>query len=118
MYKKLPYYLAYPVMFINDDETKEQRDYEYMKSMYPATAKRILPYIEKACDRLEYSCSMMYDEYPDRIQLDLMIKQIYDKVKDEENNSGNWLKELIQVMLYQELCKRRNEYRRNRRTYF
>ena len=118
MYQKLPYYLAYPMMFVNDEETKELQDYEYMKSMYPATARRIYPYIERACDRLEYNCSMMYDEYPDRLQLDLLIKQIYDKVKGTENNPGEWLKDLIQVMLCQEIYKRRSEQRTYRRRYF
>ena len=31
-----------------DDERIEQRDFEYMKSMYPETAKRLLPYVEAA----------------------------------------------------------------------
>ena len=41
---KMPYYMAYPMPFSYDDERTERMDFEYMKSMYPDTAKRILPY--------------------------------------------------------------------------
>ena len=52
-----------------DDDRISNRDYEYMKSAYPDTAKRIMPYIEVECDRMEYSGSMLFDEYPDQLQL-------------------------------------------------
>ena len=54
MDEKLPYYMAYPMPLLYDDERQNQRDYEYMKSVYPGTAKRLIPYIEEECDRLEY----------------------------------------------------------------
>ena len=37
---RLPSYLAYPMPLQYDDERIEQRDFEYMKSMYPETAKK------------------------------------------------------------------------------
>ena len=40
-----------------------------------------------------------------------MCRRIYDQVAQEEENPGEWLKDLIQVMAYQELCNRRSEYR-------
>ena len=76
MEEKLPYYMAYPMPLLYDDERQNQRDYEYMKSVYPGTAKRLIPYIEEECDRLEYTGSVMYDEYPDRLQLLLLLKQL------------------------------------------
>lgn len=130
---KLPYYMVYPMPFLYDDERLERRDYEYMRSLYPDAAKRVLPYVEEECDRCEGPCSMMYDEYPDRLQLRLMGNRIYNKVKDNEREfcenegsgeskgvqgqqyrqgSQNWLRDLIDVMLYQELYKRRSENRR------
>lgn len=54
MNQKLPYYMAYPMPLAYDDERVERMDLEYMKSLYPALAKRILPYIEEECDRMEY----------------------------------------------------------------
>ena len=149
------------------DERKERRDYEYMKSLYPDVAKRLLPYIEEECDRMEYDNSMMYDEYPDRLQLHLMCKRVCENVRKhekifygteyegllsqaEENSvmqmeeaermqepesewepefmqvqeqnrreperrrMPNWLQNLIEVMLYHELYKRRSDHRRSR----
>ena len=61
MNPKLPYYMAYPMPLAFDDEKIERRDFEYMKSLYPSMAKKILPYVEDECDRLEYDCSMMYE---------------------------------------------------------
>lgn len=118
MDRKLPYYMAYPTPLLFDDERIDRRDFEYMKSLYPATAKRVLPYIEEECDRMEYDCSMLYDEYPDKLQLSLMGKRIYDKAKKEEEEPGDWLRDLIQVMLYQELYKRRSDRRKYNRKYW
>lgn len=157
MMQKLPYYMVYPMPFVYDDEHIEERDMEYMKSLYPDAAKRILPYIEEECDRLEYQCSMIYDEYPDQLQLRMMCKRICENVKKhekfwmeceypeisshserelEENSAvkdtgkirgqerplgpmrQDWLQNLVEVMLYQELLRRRREgRRRGRRIY-
>ena len=111
MENKLPFYMAYPVPMLYDDDRNARRDYDYMKSIYPDAAKRVLPYIEEECDRREYDGSMMYDEYPDRLQLRLMCRRIYDKAEKEENDPGTWLMDLIEVMTYQELCRRRAEHR-------
>ena len=136
---KLPYYMVYPMPFLYDDERLERRDYEYMRSMYPDAAKRVLPYVEEECDRCEGPCSMMYDEYPDRLQLRLMGNRIYNKVRDNERvfceneedrdikgvegqqrcqGCQDWLRDLIDVMLYQELFKRRSENRRMRQKFY
>ena len=115
---KLPYYMAYPMPLLYDDERLDRRDFEYMKSLYPATAKRVLPYIEDECDRMEYDCSMIYDEYPDQLQLNMMGKRIYDRAKEKEKEPGEWLRDLIQVMLYQELYKRRSDWRKYSQKYF
>lgn len=115
MENKLPFYMAYPVPLLYNDDRNARRDYDYMKSIYPDTAKRVLPYMEEECDRMEYDGSMMYDEYPDRLQLRLMCRRIYDKAEEEEENPGAWLMDLIEVMTYQELCRRRVEHREIRK---
>lgn len=115
MENKLPFYMAYPVPLLYNDDRNARRDYDYMKSIYPDTAKRVLPYMEEECDRMEYDGSMMYDEYPDRLQLRLMCRGIYDKAEKEEENPGAWLMDLIEVMTYQELCRRRVEHREIRK---
>lgn len=156
MNPKLPYYMAYPMPLAYDDEKVERMDFEYMKSLYPSAAKKVLPYVEDECDRLEYQCSMMYDEYPDKLQLRMMSGRIYDNVMKHEKmfyengyedvaeqlqmekqqtprpgrgepaqnrppqgtGRPNWLRDLIDVMLYQELYKRRCDNRRCRRRFY
>ena len=151
---KMPYYMAYPIPFSYDDERTERMDFEYMKSMYPDTAKRILPYVEEECDRMEYENSMVYDQCPDKLQLRLMSRRVYDNVRkhermffgDEEDAglsgldgdqetgiSGTArerehgrdgrckspsLRDFIEVMLYQELYKRRCDHRRRCRRFY
>ena len=125
---RLPYYMAYPMPLQYDDERMERRDFEYMKSMYPMTVKMILPYVEEECDRMSYEGSMIYDEYPDQLQIRLMSNRIYEKVKNRNLKdaememqvvrSDDWLKDLVQIMLFQELFRRRSMHRRNRRKFY
>ena len=123
---KLPYYMVYPMPLAYDEERVERRDYEYMKSLYPDTARKLIPFVEEECDRCECPCSMMYDEYPDRLQLRMMCRRICDKVRKERMidlekegaSDDKWLQELVEVMLYQELYKRRSDDRRARRKFY
>ena len=151
---KMPYYMAYPIPFSYDDERTERMDFEYMKSMYPDTAKRILTYVEEECDRMEYENSMVYDQCPDKLQLRLMCRRVYDNVRkhermffgDEEDaglsgldgdqetgisgtarerehdrdgrSKSPSLRDFIEVMLYQELYKRRCDHRRRCRRFY
>ena len=128
MSMKLPYYMVYPMPLVFDDGRIDERDYEYMKSVYPDMAKKLMPYVEEECDRCEYPCSMMYDEYPDKLQLRMMCRRIYENVYENEKEIAgqvkkwqemgqkqNWLEDMIGVMLYQELYKRRSDERRMRR---
>ncbi len=125
---KMPYYMAYPMPFSYDDERTERMDFEYLKSMYPDAAKRLLPYVEEECDRMEYENSMVYDRYPDKLQLKLMCRRVYDNVrkyehideaeKPDEQTGGPSLRDFAEVMLYQELYKRRSDYRRRYRRFY
>ena len=84
--RKLPFYQAYPMPYLfgnGEEEKAEKRDLNYMKSIYPKTARQVLPYVEEECDRMEYEGSMMYDEYPDRLQLHMMCGRIYDRLQKE-----------------------------------
>ena len=117
MNQHLPYYMAYPMPLVYDDERIERRDFEYMKSLYPFEVKRILPFVEEECERMSYQGSMIYDEYPDQLQLRMMCKRIYDKVEREEV-ADEHLKEIIQILLLQELYRRRSQNRKNRRIFY
>lgn len=123
MERHLPYYMAYPMPLLYDDEKVDRRDFEYMKSMYPETARNLMPFVEAECDRMEYEGSMIYDEYPDQLQIRLMCSRIYEQAKKMQTSVENagekeWLRELIQIMLFHELYQRRCHHRRARRHFF
>ena len=137
MNQKLPYYMAYPTPLLYDDERRDRMDFEYMKSMYPDAAKQLLPYIEDECDRVAYEGSVMFDEYPDQLQMRMMCRRIYDRVKEldgiepegmqmeaqermgsRRSRKEDWLGDMIQIMVYQELFRRRCDHRKCRRNFY
>ncbi|MDD3362577.1 MAG: hypothetical protein PHW34_12975 [Hespellia sp.] len=107
MSQKLPYYMTYPMPYLFDSEKKEMRDLEYLKSMYPLEAKMLLPYIEEECDRMQFDGCMLYDEYPDRLQLRMMLRRILKKADIRPELNG-----LAEVLFYQELYERRCQFRK------
>ena len=64
-----------------------------------------------------YHC-LLYTSYPDQLQLRLMCKRICERAKEGEEEPGQWFRDLAQVMVCQELCQRRAEYRRYRKTFY
>ena len=133
MDQKLPYYMAYPMTLDYDDERIERMDFEYLKSMYPEIVKNVLPYVEEECDRMAYESSMIYDQYPDKLQLRMMCGRICENIKrnkklfrsesmagisSDTDHGGRWLRDLVEVMLYQELYRRRSGRRRMRRKFY
>lgn len=128
---KLPYYMTYPMPFEYDDEKKERRDLEYMRSMYPKEVKQLLPFVEKECDRMEYEGSMIYDEYPDALGIRMMCRRICEKIETDGLKTENLeipqkererkreeRRMIVEVLLLHELMKRRGEKRRNRRKFY
>ena len=72
---------------------------------------------------MEYGNSVIYDEYPDRLQLQLMCGRIYENVRKNEERyleieKDAQLKDLIELMLYQELYNRRCRNRRTRNQFY
>ena len=126
---RMPYYMAYPMPLQYDDERMERRDFEYMKSMYPLTVKRLLPFVEEECERMSYEGSMIYDEYPDQLQIRMMCNRIYNRAKETKpkndlememqvSRNDDQLRDLIQIWLFQELFRHRTNHRRQRRRFY
>ena len=116
MDQKLPYYMAYPTPLLYDDERRERMDFEYMKSMYPDAAKQLLPYIEDECDRVAYEGSVMGRRVYDRAEKDQVIEKL---IRSEGKGADeSWIRDLIQVMLYQEIYKRRSDQRKYNQKYY
>jgi len=73
-----------PVDFSNPtDEMQTERDFRMLQSMYPNTAKELLPLIEEECDRMEYEGSAMFDEYPDFTTVYTVQKKIVAAAREQ-----------------------------------
>lgn len=132
--RQFPFYTAYP-QYPNWNQISEDRvleDLEYLQQMYPSYAKRYQVIINDMLNRMDYDGSVIYDQYPDRWQLDRMVRNILDTIRLEErrqspmqpqnmesdsmpqtsteqNISDAWLRELVTVLLYYEILKRRRK---------
>lgn len=140
MQAPIPYHMAYPAPMYMQGEEEDERDLEKLQSMFPKTAKLIQPMVEDACDRMEYDGSLMFDEYPDKLMMERLIEQIYQNIQnsqDEEqmqgeegddifaaacrgrgcngNRFGDGVQDLISVMLFGEMHRRRCRRRRCKR---
>lgn len=120
MNEKLPYYMMYPLPFLREDDKESRKDRDYLRSIYPDTAKKLLPYVEKECDRYEYKGSVIYDEYPDRLQLSFMAGRIFkeacsgEKWEKQDEKDAAFLKaarDMTEILLYHEIMKRRETRR-------
>ena len=66
---------------------------------------------------MSYVGSVIFDEYPDQLQIRMMCNRVHEKIKKQEMEiaeSCNWLRDMVQIVLYQELFRRRRDYRKNR----
>ena len=97
--------------------------------------------MEDECDRMEYEGSLMFDEYPDRLMIEMVVDRIQKKVTGEDggleaeqfhggmqpppghrpppppppHGQNDHLRELIGVILNNEMYRRRCRHRRCRR---
>ena len=109
----LPFYMTYPGM--EGREGNPIKDLEYFGQMYPERVKRYQGRVMEMLDRMDYEGSMIYDEYPDQLQIRLMCNRVCDKVKRHENIEDENLKDMVQLILFYEIYNRRCEYRKRRR---
>ncbi len=117
---KLPFYLTYPMQNVYQTEREYEQDMERMKELYPKRMKKLLAYVEEECDKLEYEGSMMYDEYPDKVMMYYTACNIYDRAmpmeEAERRNRGRGrdrdFMDVIQVLLFDEMHRRRGRRRR------
>lgn len=130
--RTLPFHYAYPQYpdwnQINQDMISE--DMEYLQQMYPAYAKRYQVKINEILNHMDYEGSMIYDQYPDRWQLERLISSIMTAIRADEaadrqrdvqmqdnttqqnfddESKWMWIRELVTVLVYYEILRRRNK---------
>ena len=115
---------TYELMGNYEDEVG---DILYLKELYPASFAGLQLIIDDECDKLEYDGSIMFDEYPDKERLLVLENSVFEKVrlKFKENiavkqdvrglPSDEWLKDIVSVLLINEMMRRRSRRRMGRR---
>lgn len=127
----VPFYTTYPFLFPDMQEREQERDLQVMRSYYSHRAQRIQEKVERECDRMEYEGSMMYDEYPDKFMMEHLCRKIENEMmqeaesEDQENNmmtqefqKSGGMRDLIGVLLFDEMFRRRCRHRNCRRMWW
>ena len=78
-----PFFMTLPGYPGRMDEKEILNDLEYLQQTYPGEVRHCQRRIAEILDKYDYEGSMIYDEYPDRLQLRLMCRRIYDKAEKE-----------------------------------
>ena len=129
-YRPFPNYPGYqPNRSWNQlSEDRVLEDLEYLQQMYPAYAKRYQVRVREILNQMDYDGSMIYDQYPDKWQLNQLVRSIVQVLKNEERSMQQqqpdemedskwmWIQELVTVLLYYEILTRRQ--RKENRRYF
>ena len=93
-----------------------EEDRRLMESYYPRKAGLLKALVADQCDRLEYEGSFIYDEYPDRRNIERICREICSEVRDypelramekDRERETELLGELIGALLCQEIHQRR-----------
>ncbi len=109
---KIPFYMAYPMQTVYMEELEYARDLDKLKGMYPKEVRAIQEMVEDECDKMEYEGSLMFDEYPDRVMVNRIVKRIYDasanvqpdiqKFEIEQSDLGQYEREQYEEGAYEE----------------
>lgn len=127
-----PFYRNFQDPLFWEEERLQERENRLMRSFYPKTALELQRKVEEECDRLDYPGSFIYDEYPDKFMMEqvccrirgsmerdsMEMSQIRDDRREDRRNDrrdNNLLDELIHVLLFQEMRRRRCRHGRCRR---
>ena len=109
----LPYFMAYSIPEDNINDTTRRNDREYFRQLYPQEVKRYIRVIVEVLDRMDIRESYIYDEYPDRLRMERLSDTILRLIPLEKNMNRETQKNLIRILLWEEIIDRRD---RNRRT--
>lgn len=106
-------------------EQQIMEDLSYLQQMYPDYVKKLQITMNDMLNTMDYEGSVIYDQYPDKIQLERFVASILATVKNDTENTSSKedkeaentqipdnderLKELITVLFYNELLKRRHK---------
>lgn len=88
IFEKIPFYMTYPIQNLYQAEQEYEKDLERIKETYPEEIRKIMPFIEKHCDQLEYEGSRIYDENPDRTMMENEKDKLYEIIREMVEETG------------------------------
>lgn len=127
MFESFHYYPLYANIpaFAGWNQISEQQimeDLSYLQQMYPAYVRQLQSKINNMLNTMDFEGSMIYDQYPDKIQLERFLSSFLASLGNEQQDTSSdapdgtqtpetdaHLKELITVLFYDELLKRRHK---------
>lgn len=130
MFESFHYYPLYANIpaFAGWNQISEQQimeDLSYLQQMYPAYVKQLQSKINNMLNTMDFEGSMIYDQYPDKIQLEHFLSSLLASLNNTQKDTSSdavtatdssqtpeteaHLKELITVLFYDELLKRRHK---------
>lgn len=114
-YKYVPFNLSGSFLsgrYYWSDKGREIQDLERMMELCPDNVEYIRQFVMDECDRQEYEGSLMYDEYPDKLGMRLLVSKIRQDVmengKYHDIYGGKDIDDIILLVLICEMHKRRS----------
>lgn len=107
----MPYFMAYSLPEEDSNEAGRKNDREYFRQMYPLQVKRYIRVIVEVLNRIDVEESYIYDEYPDKIRLERLSEIVLRLIPIEKNMSRETQRNLIRVLLWEEILERRDRKR-------
>ena len=78
-------------------EQGDEYKYDYIM---PMELRVILKYINDECDKYEYEDSPMFDELPDAMFVDGIVKMVAEKYNDEQQNNDFFVDKNSDLLIY------------------
>ena len=105
----MPYYMVHPLPKDNRTGAEHKiNERDYFRQMYPQSVKGYIRVIVEVLDRMDIGESYLYDEYPDKIRLERLVETILRLIPLEKNISRDSQRNLVRVLLWEEVIERRN----------
>ena len=122
-------YMSGSMPYFMNEEDSVRRDLEYLQQLYPAQVKRLQTRVSDILDKMDYEGSLIYDEYPDKWQLYRLKDSVVTVLRQEESREDEealgeeavkedapekweWIGDMVQVLIYYEIYRRRHGGRR------
>lgn len=78
-----------PTSYDYDTSKEAEQDNAYILFLFPEEARQIKELVKEALNRLDYEGSVIYSEYPDKVDLQNVLNKIYQHLNENMMQDGN-----------------------------